>query len=474
MSTVRRVTKNIFSLFSASVICHLIAFLITVYIARKFGVVTFGILAFAMAFVGYFGILTDLGIGTLAVREVARDKKLSQEFGGNIIVLRLLFSVAAFLILLLATKLLQFPFLKSWLIVLYGLAFFVSALHTTWIYSAHERMEYRALLETLSSIIYAAAVFLILSRYFSILAIPIANLLAGFLTALVGFYLFWKFFGRIKLKINFNYWKSFVISALAVGISAMMIRIYYNFDTIMLSFMKGDAAVGWYNAAYRIILVLIELGTFYFTAIFPILSSRYKTSLESLQSILQKSVKLTVAVGLPLGIGGTILARPMMDLIFGVQYTKGILAFQILIWAVVIGYVSMIYANSLLACDRQKQLLKIVTIGAFINLGANFILIPRFSIYGAAAATVFTEIVIFSLAYLELRKIVKVSFANYLLKPLLASLIMGIMLFFLRSLNFILLFFAGLFVYLIFLFLFKAVTREDIDLVKGIFLREGR
>ena len=46
----------------------------------------------------------------------------------------------------------------------------------------------------------------------------------------------------------------------------------------MLSFMQGNDAVGLYNAAYRIVLLLLFIPTVINSAIFPVMSRLYVSS----------------------------------------------------------------------------------------------------------------------------------------------------------------------------------------------------
>ena len=458
----KRVIKNTFVLFAGSISAQIIGFFTTVYIARKFGSNLFGTLSFVQAFVGYFGILTNFGIGTIAVKEVSRDKKLTQEYAGSLILINTIFSLLAFSLLFTITYFIHFDYFKKWLIILTGLSFFAGTINVSWVFNAHEKMEYSAILQTIGSILYLSGIYIVLSKLNSVLVIPIISFICYILVGIISIGLFIKFFGKLKLKFDFKYWQNLIISALPLGCSSIMVRIYYNLDTVMLSFMQNDTVVGWYNASYKIILMLISLAGFYFNAIFPILAKQYKTSLESFQSVLQKSARIMVILSLPLGIGGTILAGPIMNCIFGIEYSSGILAFQILLWAVCIIYISMVYGNTLIACDKQKELFKIVSCAAMTNLIANFLLIPKFSLYGAAIATVIAEGVAFFLSFRELSKIVRVPFIKYIPKPLCASLFMGIVLFFIKNWNVFLLIIIGFVIYFMILFLLKDIFIKNL------------
>ena len=77
MDTTKRIAKNTAVLFFAQIISYIIAFIYTMYTARYLGSAGFGILNFAVSFTGIFAILCDLGLQTLTVREVSRDKSLA-------------------------------------------------------------------------------------------------------------------------------------------------------------------------------------------------------------------------------------------------------------------------------------------------------------------------------------------------------------------------------------------------------------
>ena len=73
----QRIAKNTGVLLASQVVSYIIGFFFVMYTARYLGVEGFGILSFALAFTGIFGVFTDLGLHQLTVREVARDKSLA-------------------------------------------------------------------------------------------------------------------------------------------------------------------------------------------------------------------------------------------------------------------------------------------------------------------------------------------------------------------------------------------------------------
>lgn len=262
-------------------------------------------------------------------------------------------------------------------------------------------------------------------------------------------------------------WRNLLRQALPIGISLIMIRIIYNIDTVMLGFMRSDVEIGYYNAAYKIILPLIMVGVVYLDAIFPVLSNYYKTSLDSFTKLQNYTTKLMVAVALPLTMGGTILAKPIMNLVYGPKYDNGVIAFQLLIWVAALIYINSIYARGLWACNKQNQFLKIITVQAVSNIGLNFILISYWGIVGAAISTISAEILAFFLYYREFNKTVSVSIGNHIIKPFLATIVLALFLIFGINLNIFFQIFGGACIYVLSLYHIKGITNEDIRLLRG-------
>lgn len=192
-------------------------------------------------------------------------------------------------------------------------------------------MEYTGLLSIINPIIYFVGVFVILHYSNSILIVPAMQLAASLLTVFLSLLLFIKLFNFPAIKINLNYWKTFLSSAIPIGISIIFVRVYYNIDTIILSFMKGDEVVGWYNAAYKIILVLIGFSEFYFASIFPILSQQFKESRQKLDYICKTSMRFLIIIAVPLGLGGIILAESIINSVFGVSMLNAFQHFRFLL-----------------------------------------------------------------------------------------------------------------------------------------------
>jgi len=474
MDTPQRILKNTFSLLFSSIIAQLFGLIGVIYLARVLGPRDFGKINFAVAIITYFSLIANLGLPLLGTREIARDREKINDYLNNILTMRLCLAALSFGLLLLMTLFLNKPLEIKYLIILYGLGLIPSALLLDWAFQGVERMEYIGLGRILGSVVYLGLVLWFIKSSEQLLLIPCFGFAGSFLAAGVLISIFVRNFDKIRLKFSLISWKILIRQALPIGFSLIMAQIFYNIDTVMLGFMRSDEEVGYYNAAYKIIMILIFVIGIYHDSIFPVISNYYKTSLDSLKKLLSYTQKLMVTVAVPLVMGGTILARPVMNLIFGAKYGEGVIAFQILIWAVVIIYINTVYSRGLLSCKKEKWYLAGTTIPAVINVSTNFILIPLLGLKGAAIATVLAEASGFLVMYVGFRRIVYIPFSKYIFRPLLASVIMLLFLFWGLNglnLNVFLLIFGGVFIYFVFLYLIKGITKDEIRLVQLALLR---
>jgi len=429
--TGRRILKNFISLSGANIICKALAFISTAYLARVLSAEGFGILGFAQAVIVYFQLLLNQGLDTYGTREIARNSKDIPRYVNNILTIRLVLSILSYSLLALLTFLIPKPMIVKGAILILGLKLFEIAFNIKWVFQGTERMEWIGISRIIQQLLFVAGVLLLIKKPEQILSVPTLQVGTGAVGVVALLYIYRKGTGKIKFEIDIPFWKKIFIQSIPMAASYLLIQIYLNFDMLLLGFTHSDRTVGLYNAAYRVITIINIFGLYYFTTIFPNISRMYISSRDRMRQLLSKSLKNVILIAVPLCVGGTILARPMITFIFGNDFAMSELPFKILIWNVAVIWISLHYGNTLIACNRQKQYLVGVTIGAVSNIILNVIFIPRYGMTAAAITTVFSELIVLWFMYLRLNAILRLSFLKLLPKPLLASAIMGTVLYFL-------------------------------------------
>ena len=252
--------------------------------------------------------------------------------------------------------------------------------------------------------------------------------------------------------------------------------IYTYIDSVMLSLMQGNEVVGWYNAAYRLTLVLLFIPNVINLAVFPKMSQYYGSSKSSLNLFYEKYFKYMLILGIPIGAEITILADRIISVIFGTGYSQSIIALQIIIWTIVFTFAGAAFVQLLQSINKQLIITKISGICVVINIMLNLVLIPKFSYIGASYATLITEVILvgyvifasYKLGYGIKHRIV----ISDLFRVILSTLIISAFLWYFKTLNLFLLIITGTLLYFASLYIVKGIDEEDIYLVKQVICRE--
>jgi O-antigen/teichoic acid export membrane protein len=477
MSKARKIAKNTLFLLVSQIISYILAFFYMIYIARYLGADGFGTLSFAIAFTGIFSVLADLGLNTLTVREIARDKSLTGKYFSNVVLMKIVLAVLTFGLMAVIINLLGYP--QEVINVVYFVALYsiLTAFYGIFnsIFQAYEEIEYQSIGQVISNVLMFAGVLIGIHYALNVLGFAFIFFISSVISLIyISLVYIWKF-PPYKMQINWSFWKSTIKEALPFGLTGISGMVYTYIDSVMLSLFQGNEVVGWYNAAYRLILALLYIPITINITLFPSMSQFHISSKDSLNLITEKYFKLMVITGIPLGAGVTILADNIIILIFGYGYLQSIIVLQILIWTTVFTFIGAAFVRLLEATNRQLIVTKISAICVVVNILLNLILIPKFSYVGASISTVVTEIVlvgsIIKIGYKFGFGIPTKTIKEILLKVIVSTMVMSLLIIYFKVLNLLILVPFAILAYFIVLYLIKGIDDVDRYLFKQIIKR---
>jgi len=474
LSTIQRVAKNTGIVIGGEIICKIIALFTVIYLARYLHPVEFGKYSFVFAYLAFFGELTDLGLKSILVREMSRDKTTAPILIGNAYSLKLLLTTLAISLAVIIITLMAYP--SDTTTYVYIAAFTLlfisfSDLYLT-VFQANLRMEYSMISRIIYRIFFAILILWIIFAHGSLIQIMVAMVLSEAVKALIN-YLFSRKFVKPQFNIDFKLWKYFLKESLPLALSGFTWVVYHQTDIIMLSMMQGDASVGIYSAAHRLLEPLGFITTALMVSVFPLMSTYFINSKEKLIKSYKLSIKYLLIITLPIAIGITFIADKIILLIYGTSFAGSTTALQIIIWALVFLSVNSVLINLLVSINKQKLNTVSTVVCAIANVVLNLILIPVLSYNGAAIATVATNAVLFVACYYFVSKHLQaIPIHKMLLKPIISGIIMGTFLCCFNDINLFLLISLAAILYFAALIALKTFSEEDWNMIKKVLGRK--
>jgi O-antigen/teichoic acid export membrane protein len=259
------------------------------------------------------------------------------------------------------------------------------------VFQAFEKMEYQSIGQILSSSFLLAGSLIIIHFGLGIFDFACLYLIISFITLFYSVLLYFRKFTLPHFEVDWHFWKRIIKTAWPMGGMAIFVFIYFRIDVVMLSLIVGQQAVGLYSAAYQLSEITTIIPTLFITSIFPLMSRFYEDSKSTFKNTYVKSAKYLVFIGFLVALIITLLAGPIINLVFGTNFSGSINALQVIIWSAAIMYVTMLIGNTFIIANKQLLNFKITIMAAIFNIALNLLLIHKFSYIGASLATVLTE-----------------------------------------------------------------------------------
>jgi len=341
-----------------------------------------------------FVLLTDMGLDKLTIREVSRDKQAAGKYIGNFVLIKIFLGVFTFGLIALVINVMGYSNPTLNVVYLLGLHIVIRSFSNIFyaVIQANERMEYLSFGSIFGNVLLFLGVLFTVSQNYDVTAFGFIFVVVSTIDLGYAIWICLKKFAIPKLEIDWIFWKDSIRTAWPLGAMLVFVMFYFRTDSIMLNVMVGDPYVGLYSAAYRITEVPALLPGLLMMAIFPVLSSLFKSSPSSFGKTYASILKYLFYLAIPIAMVITLIARPLVKLFYGIEYIDSAKAIQILIWATAIMFMTMVQGSTFIAANKQMVSMKICAVTVVLNIFMNFILIPKYSYVGASIATVITEL----------------------------------------------------------------------------------
>jgi O-antigen/teichoic acid export membrane protein len=389
------IAKNTFYQVAARVATSFIGFLITIIIARKFGVIGFGDFIKVTSYVALFYLLVDLGFNAIFLQYEKPNFK-------NLFYLRILISILVFAMLNLLAFFLPYNavlntgFSSSLRIgiVIFSVGIFAQSiiLSASAIFQKSVNYFYY-MIGTVSG----AIINLLLVLIFSFLNYSIYFMLASFaLSSLLSSFILLKLTRENIFPLSFDrrLAKEIFIKSFPIGLMLIFNLVYFRADMFLLSIFSSTKDVGIYGLSYKFFDFLIALPLFLSNVIYPFLIKAKQDENEFFK-ITQKYFFIFLLLSFLVVIPFWFIS-PLFTLIKS-DFTNAIIPFRILLVSLPFFFTTSFLQWVLIARGEGKYLLYVYFFSTIINIVLNIIFIPQFSYIACAVITVFSEGLVFVL-----------------------------------------------------------------------------
>jgi O-antigen/teichoic acid export membrane protein len=390
----RRALMNTAARATGDLLGRLSSLILLVVLTRSVEPADVGVYVFAVAFGMLISEPVTLGFDPYLVREVARDRTALDRLFFNVLALKALTAVPVLAIGFAALAILGYDEQARMTAYVMTAGIVVEALAKTLesAFTAHERSDLLAVGLVAGRITAAGLGVLALATGHGVVTVAAAYVAGASLYLVVALALFASRIGMPRRTVVPREWRALVSRSMPFAAQDIANVILFRLDAVLLSLLATAAAVGRYGACYR----LMESTMFISYALLSAFSAMYAylgpRTRPTIGAVFQASLKLALALLLPVAMVAELRAETVLRLLFGREFAGAAPVLRLLAPVIVLLGLWVLAVTLVLWRGRPGAVVRLTVAMVALNAVGNLVLIPPLAEVGAATAMLVTEV----------------------------------------------------------------------------------
>jgi O-antigen/teichoic acid export membrane protein len=433
----------------------------------------YGEYAFYYALVPLIASLSDLGVGVIITREVARDRAQGARYLGDAILVKAVTGAVMLAVVLVAAPLMLKPAAALLVCLVTATAIIdFSQDIGMWTFRAHDRQDLEALLLLTSQTIWLGGI-LIGAWLHAPLPVLLASATVAFAIRLsVGAWMVNRRVYRPRFEPDWTRIRGLIAEGLPFGLAMFLVVLYGRAGVLLLKGLGSAADVGYFNVGYMLSQPLGFISSSFNISAFPSLARAAQRGAEAVRPTLRRAVKFQLLIAFPITVGLVLLAERMIPLLFhGGGFRQSAVALKVIGLGLTLIFMNLMSRYVLAALNEQRAYLRAIVTGLVVNVATSAALIPSLGYLGACVGLLAGELSVLVGCQWILRRYL--SYGELMRsagRPLLAALGMGGVVWLLRAGNVFVLPLVGALVYGVLLLALRALSDDELDILRRVYV----
>lgn len=461
--------SNFAALSFAEIACRATSVAVTFTLAKRLDREGFGRIEFAFNIVFWLVLLVRDGLEVIAAREIARHPRLIRPLVNHILAVKGLLAAVLLGGLVAIGSFTLSGATDRLILSLYGMMLLTTAFGLDFVYRGMERMGLVAVSLIIRTTVYALGVMLLVVDESRIAWVP-ACLVTG---EACGIALVWacytKRFGLPRPALGGGrFLRVFLRRGRPVYLIQVSQAVIGSVDLLVVGLMSRWADVGLYSAPHRMVTAILTFGLIFQQVVFPTLARSWRDTPTAGRKALDSLVRVLVLGLLPISVGATILATPLVQYLFQPSFHDAGTLLAIGVWRAPLLTLAFLYQTALIALNREAAGVRMLIAGAIASGPLVAVMRWGFGLPGAVGAVVLIGLMLAVAGHWRLsREGRQPAWHHHLGQPILASLAMVPVCLALKEVHVLLAIMAGGMTYFAALALLGGLRIDDLRTILG-------
>jgi PST family polysaccharide transporter len=370
------------------------------FLVRRLGVETYGLWSYVVALCAFLDVVANPGLTTHTAQQVAARRYAASELIPDVLILRVLGSLAAIAVLILVAHF-EVRADVRWLLHWYGVGILcVNLTGSDFLLNSLELFYVRSFLSFIQQVLYAAGILVLIRTPKDVIWIPASILGSVLITNLAGWLVLWQKGFRPPLAIAPGRWVGILVPSVHYAATTMMGTVYHRTGHIVVRWFLGDHALGLYAAAVRFVDILRNFVIIVLNVLMPRMALSAQSQ-AGMKRVVNAAVSALAAISVPLMLGTLVTAHLVVPWMMGTGFAEAVRPTRwMAAYVLTAPAASLLSGTILYALGRHRAYLASSAVGAVAAVVLFLILVPSLGLDGACIAFVVAELAVATTAYL--------------------------------------------------------------------------
>jgi O-antigen/teichoic acid export membrane protein len=231
---------------------------------------------------------------------------------------------------------------------------------------------------------------------------------------------------RVSPRIDLPLWKSMLSEAVPLGSGLVLRQFAWQADVLILAWLVDAIALGLFSGPYRILLGMRTISMAFALPLYPAMIRSAQGTEEKFGEFYNRAMKWFCCLSMPGAVLFIVWPRLLIDVLLGEKFISAGSVMQWFGIAFMPMFVSSLFPFFFTALKLPGVFCLAMALALVVRVGAELALVPSMGYIGACVVAVFSEIGAFViLTYFLKRKGYALRMTDFLVKPILAGLLMA-------------------------------------------------
>jgi O-antigen/teichoic acid export membrane protein len=204
----------------------------------------------------------------------------------------------------------------------------------------------------------------------------------------------------VRPQFNLAAWWTLLRETASLALATAVGTLYVYMAIVLLSLISTDDQVGYFNASFRVFIVIVAVSGLFATSALPVLARAARDDEARLGYAIQRLFEVAVIVGMLCALATVLGARVAIGVIAGLpKYEPAVAVLRIQGLAMLASFVLMTWSFALISLRLHRAVLLANGLALVTSLGLTLALAPAHGARGAAWSTLAGETLL-AIAYL--------------------------------------------------------------------------